>query len=410
MSLGKASKTVCYVEQYFHPEGWNGAEITQGIVEALTVLPINIKVICGSRPYISPENNSKYIPSSQITILRLIDSLPRKFIFSKTINSLILSLDSLIKLLTLKQLDLIIVQTNPPPIIISAAIASFVRRKPLLIIAMDLYPEVLKRSIASNSFLVRIFFGILENIFNTSYRSANSLVALGPIMKKFIVAKGIDSNKIHVISNWATGNLSINNSTTNLLEKKLNLMDKFVISYSGNIGAAHELDTIINVSYSLHNEINNLSFFLACNGRRREYYYRLINNHAIRDQFILRDLIPNKELNDFFRLSNLSIVSIRPGYEGLVVPSKALGLLARGVPILYIGPASDVSDLIYKSNSGRCFLNGDIKGITTFIFKVYNNFDILRKFSDNGIKYYQKNLSYNSTKDKYSKLVSNILY
>jgi glycosyltransferase involved in cell wall biosynthesis len=57
------------------------------------------------------------------------------------------------------------------------------------------------------------------------------------------------------------------------------------------------------------------------------------------------------------------LVTLREGFEGLVVPSKLLGHLARGVPTLYVGPDSDISHYIRESDGGLCVNSGAVEAL-----------------------------------------------
>ena len=48
----KETKTkLIFIEQFFHPEGWSGADIPKEIVLALLKDGWDITVFCGDRPY-----------------------------------------------------------------------------------------------------------------------------------------------------------------------------------------------------------------------------------------------------------------------------------------------------------------------------------------------------------------------
>ena len=104
-------------------------------------------------------------------------------------------------------------------------------------------------------------------------------------------------------------------------------------------------------------------------------------------------------------LADLAIVTLRDGYSGLVLPSKLLGLLARGIPILYIGPKSDVSSIILKANCGFCFDINDNNGILNLLYKIKTNENILSQLGKNGLNYYNDNFSREKGLSKYYELL-----
>ena len=56
-------------------------------------------------------------------------------------------------------------------------------------------------------------------------------------MRKILIKKNVDNNKIKVIPNWATGNLKVIKSySKNKLYKEWGIYSKIRIIYSGNLG------------------------------------------------------------------------------------------------------------------------------------------------------------------------------
>ena len=66
---------IYFIEQYFYPEGWNGVEITQRIVDIFVKRGDNVNVLCGIHPYVDPcENQSQeFINLDAINILLSFD-------------------------------------------------------------------------------------------------------------------------------------------------------------------------------------------------------------------------------------------------------------------------------------------------------------------------------------------------
>src|SRR2546427_3807359 len=106
-------------------------------------------------------------------------------------------------LLLRRRIALIVTQTNPPLIVPTVALVAALRRTPFVIIAQDVYPEVLFASGVSrpNTLSARA----LVRLFAWAYRRAKRVVVLGPFMRERILRKGVSAGRIVTISNWATG-------------------------------------------------------------------------------------------------------------------------------------------------------------------------------------------------------------
>jgi glycosyltransferase involved in cell wall biosynthesis len=77
---------------------------------------------------------------------------------------------------------------------------------------------------------------------------------------------------------------------------------------------------------------------------------------------------PKEHLSSFLAAADLHLVSVRSGLEGLVVPSKAYGILAAGRPLFYVGAVnSEVAGVIAESGCGVVVPNGDAAGLAEAI-------------------------------------------
>jgi glycosyltransferase involved in cell wall biosynthesis len=317
------------------------------------------------------------------------------------------SFQSFVALLAQHKVDLIIVQTNPPPIVIIAGLVAWICRKPLVVIAMDLYPEALLafRPSFANSSVARI----LAMPFAWAYSHARFVVALGPCMAHRLYRKGVLRNRIRVIPNWATGDLRVRRGTDNQLLDQWLLRGCFTILYSGSLGIAHEIDTILSSLLQLRADCPDLRLLCVASGTRLEAAQQAVQAAELESAVLFRKLVPPELLPDTMGLASLALVSMRPGFEGIVVPSKFAGYLARGIPILYIGPKSDISRFIEDASAGACFANGDVQGVCQFLRDVTADPARLRSYGVAAQSYYERHLAIDHGLSAYRGLISDAI-
>ena len=69
---------------------------------------------------------------------------------------------------------------------------------------------------------------------------------------------------------------------------------------------------------------------------------------------------PYSALRESLGVADLHVISLRPGLEGCVVPSKFYGALAAGKPVIYIGdPLGDIGDVLIRGHCGYVIQPGD---------------------------------------------------
>lgn len=382
-----------FVEQYFYPEGWGGAELPRDITIALQRAGFEVDVLCSKDQYapLAPGEAHEDPTSCGIRIFRVPSVVPGPIHRLKLLRILWFCGYALPRLLLHRRVDLYVTQTNPPLIVPTVALASALRRKPFIIIAQDLYPEVL---FASGLCPARSLMGrLLRRLFSWSYRRASAVVALGGYMRRRILEKGVNPQRVHVISNWATGDTRLLEPHDNPLRAEWSLRDRFVVLYSGNIGVSHEFVTLLEgIRRAAAAGANPAIVFIGGGVRLREVR-ALVTSLGLSERVLFKDFVPANALSASLGAADLGVVTLRPGFEGIVVPSKLLGYMARRIPVLYIGPDSDVADTIREADCGVCCRPGDAQAVADAITSLSREASQLRLWGERGRVFYGRHLS-----------------
>jgi len=232
------------IEQFFYPEGWSGAQIPRDIAIYLQKKGWNVEVICGDKQYVTDKHNVHDDPRKKgISINRIKVPFSSRRYFFRFINQFYFSFLAFFKLLNDKKISLLMVQTNPPPIVMTSFLYSKLTNTPYFIISMDLYPEVLLAKLINP--LRLIFNNFLSPLFNMAYKSADKVISLSSTMSTQLIKKGVNEENILKISNWATGNIDVIKGKSNIYKDVWGINSKLVLIYSGNLGKAHEWKTLL---------------------------------------------------------------------------------------------------------------------------------------------------------------------
>ena len=105
-------------------------------------------------------------------------------------------------------------------------------------------------------------------------------------------------------------------------------------------------------------------------------------------------------------IANMAYLSIRNEFNGLVVPSKFSGYLARALPIIYVGPNSEINNILKNHNCGFAFSNTQTKNLSSLLVKIVNKKINLNAISESAINYYKNNISKDLSIKKYKKIMS----
>jgi glycosyltransferase involved in cell wall biosynthesis len=397
---------ILFAEQFYYPEGWGGAQLPRDITIHLARSGWQVEVICGSDTYAPVDDENIEDPTSAgVTIRRIPRLFDGDIHRRKLLRQLWFYIAAIPRLLVGKP-SLYVTQTNPPLIVPITALVAVIRRRPLVIIAQDLYPEILfaHGMVGGRGFVARI----LAWIFRWAYRRATKVVSLGPTMSRRLVEKGVRRERIAEICNWATGAETIVRGSENKLRAEWGLTGKFVVLYSGNLGIAHDVETPLRAIARLRQEVPNVTLVFIGKGSRLAEAQQLTASLGIQDAVQFRSFVPMSLLPHSLGLADLALVTLQRGFEGLVVPSKLLGYLARGVATVYVGPPSDISFYIQDSGAGVSFGNGEEEAMAQALAGLSKAPAQVDAMGQRGERYYSEKLSRATALNRYSTLIADI--
>ena len=258
--------------------------------------------------------------------------------------------------------DVIVAKTDPPLISVVAALIARWRGARLVNWVQDVFPE------AAEALGVRVLAGpqagLLRVLRNRALRSAAANVVLGESMAAVVARAGVPARKICVIPNWADMEaIRPVSAADNRLRRDWGLADKCVACYSGNMGRAHEFDTMLDAAAMLAHTAPHISFvFIGAGAQRSRVEHEARRRNLGNLQF--RPYQERASLSHSLGVGDIHLVSQRPEVEGYVFPSKLYGILAAGRPLLFIGDLrGEISRLLAQEGIGVGVQQGDSAGL-----------------------------------------------
>lgn len=152
---------------------------------------------------------------------------------------------------------------------------------------------------------------------------------------------------VRVIENWVdTATISPRPKPASRFAQAHGLVDAFTIQYSGNLGLLHPLDGLVGAM----KELPDCKLVFIGRGARLEAT-RVAANAAANIHF--HDYQPLAELADSLAGCDLAAIALEPGADRLAMPSKLVGVLAAGRPVLALAPqASELGQLVASTGCG----------------------------------------------------------
>lgn len=315
---------ILLMNQFFWPDSAATSQLLTDLARELTAHGHEVDVICGGTYAATEKDDAPAVSIHRVKGLRF-----SRGIAGRVSSYLTFYAGAAWRALTMPRPDVVLTLTTPPLLSLIGALVHRLRGARFHIWEMDMYPDV-----AVDLGYIRSGsppHKLLGSLADWSRRQADGIIALGDCMRTRLIAGGVESAKIVVIHNWADGSkirVQPGRRTESILQ----------IVYSGNLGLAHDIDTICAATLQLRDD-SRFRFTFVGGGSRRAELTAFVEANNIRS-VTMRPYVPRADLSDTLGLGDIGLVTQRDDCCGSVVPSKVYGLMAAGRPILFIGPAA----------------------------------------------------------------------
>jgi colanic acid biosynthesis glycosyl transferase WcaI len=392
-------------ELYFPEETSTGYYLTR-IAEGLTD-KFDVKVISGQPTYSARGTKApRREIRNQVEIYRVSGTTwDKNVIVFRLINMITLSLSVLFRSLTaFRPGDRVLVVTNPPSMPFVIAVASMFRGAVYTLLIHDNYPEIL---IAAGKMKATSFFvGLMQRLNRWLYKNASRIIVVGRDMAELVEKKtsGLEV-PVTFIPNWAeleTVSPALRNE--NRLLKELNLQNKFVLLYAGNMGPPNDIESIIGAA-ELLKEDDNFHFIFLGGGVKKAGLVKDISGRGLSNITVL-DPRPRSEQLDFLNGCDVALVSLVGKMLGVSVPSRTYNILAAGKPILALAePSSEVATIISEETVGWIVPPGEPEQLAETIKSIPRSLDELATMGERARKAAERKYSLETAILKYRETI-----
>lgn len=279
---------------------------------------------------------------------------------------------------TIYRKDYLLIVTNPP----TAPLIPLVCSNRFSLMIFDVYPDALYKTgvIGEKSFITRCWHKANKRVF----RRAENIFTLSEGM-----ARGLGNyagkNNISVVPLWS------DNEFFKPIEKTINpfiyefkFNNKFIVLYSGNLGATHNIEVLPELAERLKND--NILFLIFGDGDRKTWLETEIRDRRLLNLTLL-PLQPAERLAYTFSAADVAIVSLSKNASFLSLPSKTFSFMAAGLPLLCIAEDdSELNSLVKKYDNGKCFTHEQIEEISAYIKDLAENKILVDHYSKNSLK------------------------
>ena len=255
-------------------------------------------------------------------------------------------------ILSAKSGDAILLVSNPPLLGPWVWILSRFKSIPYGVLIYDIHPEVLIRLgvLAERGLIVKIW-RFLNKVVN---EDARLIVTIGRRMANVLDAqKSFKAKKVVVVPPWVDVKkiVPIERVKNPFAREIPEIKDQTIVLYSGNMGASHDIDSMLAAAKILQNDRTILFIFIG-DGDKHSDIKSFIQENEL-GNILLLPFQPESNIKYSLPVADISLVSLDQGMEDLMVPSKSFYYLAAGSALIAIANQdSELSDLLGQHNCG----------------------------------------------------------
>lgn len=341
----------------YHPEPIGIAPLMTELAEGLVKRGHSVRVVTAMPNYpqrrIYPKYRGKLYHTEYKNGVKIQRSYvwirPKPSLLDRILLELSFFITSFLQALNGPRPDIILFTVPSLPVCVPAALLGWLYACPVVLNLQDILPEAaVHTSLLKNKYLIRIF-AALEKF---AYRSATKITVIADGFVENLLGKGVPKSKIELLANWADVNfIRPLPKENNRFRAVYQLMDKFVVLYSGNIALTQGLETVVEAAKSLQH-IPDIAIVILGDSlglqRLQQYVLRCGVSNVLLLPFAKREHLP-----EMLAAADVGLVVQKQNVISFNMPSKIQVLLASGRAIVASVPLSGTAaSSVQKSGGG----------------------------------------------------------
>lgn len=359
---------VCFFNRSYWPDlGATGQLLTELAEDLVRDHGWDVTVVAGY-----PLRSDVQLPASEcrngVQILRAAGSTldPKQFIGRGT-NYLTYFASAAFTGLAVRKPDVVVALTDPPIIGLAALATARKAGVPFVFLCEDIFPEVATLLEDFHSDTVN---GLLTRVNRFLVGKASRIIALGDTMRRRLVeGKGADPRKITVIHNWADCTAVAPGPRDNPFARQHDLVNRFVALHAGNIGLSQELEIVLHAAEQLRDR-RDIVFVFVGDGSKKKDLQAIAERRDLRNVLFL-PYQPREAMDQSYATADVSLISLKRGLAGVIVPSKLYNVLASGrACVAAVEADCEVAEIIQRSRCGHVVPPGDASALRTRIVEL----------------------------------------
>ncbi len=249
------------------------------------------------------------------------------------------------------------------------------------LILRDFYPQMFfDEGLIREYSLIGYYFKFFEWI---NYKYADIIGIESPKNLKWFNNKKKSKKPSELLYNWASDNPVTTNDGK--YRNMLNLNDKVVYFYGGNIGPQHDMPNLIRLVKSMEHE-KKAHFVITGQGFAVNALKNLIEQENLTNITYLPS-VPQDEFKIMLSEFDIGLFTLNKDHTTHNIPGKLLGYMVQEMPILgSINKDNDIEEIIGNNNAGLISITGDDELFLKNALLLLHNIELRNEMGKNAKK------------------------
>lgn len=263
-----------------------------------------------------------------------------------------------------RRADILYAYHPPLTVGLAAAMAKMFRRTPTVLDVQDMWPDTLSATgMMEASWPLHIVGAVCRWV----YGHITHIVVLSPGFKRLLIGRGVPTEKVTVIYNWADEGAIL--AAGRARPAPMPDDGRFRLLFAGNMGLAQNLDVVLDAAKIVIAANDKVDFCFLGGGLETAR----IKQRASDEKLASVHFFPKVSMADvgsYLSAADCLLVNLRPDplFE-ITIPSKIQAYMSAGRPII-IAVAGDAAALVENAKAGIAVPPGDAQALADAVLQM----------------------------------------